>query len=678
MKPKTLKVPMLHFSAAFAPVRQPRSPEALAKAESDNAERRKTVTFYSGATVDRYSWENGRYMLTLSTDPKHVRMDRMKSGAPVLDSHSDYTIGDVLGVVEDAQFADGKGTADLRFSKRDEVTPIWNDVVDGIIKNVSVGFMVYKLKDLSKENDKVKSFLAVDWEPMEVSVVPIGADPGAGFSASSQHPEQEKFTEAEIENFSGASAHSQGDPQMEPTIEQLAAAAAEKLAADKLAAEKLSLTTKPAVTPVALDAGAIITAERFRASEIRKIASAVKLTDAFTAPHIAGATSVEQFRELALNELAAQSAAVDTRSNVAVTRDAADNRREGMTNALLHRFQPQTYKLEEKGREYHSMSLLRMAEECLERTGKSTRGMHKMEMVQFALQSVSDFPNILAATANKTLRSGYEAAPQTWRPLALRESIPDFKLKTLLTLGDVSAFQKINDAGEFKRGSMPEGKETYKLATYGEVIGITRAVIINDDLGAFTRVPMLLGRAAAELENTTVWGVVTANPVLQNDSTAVFDTATHKNYLSSGTVISIASLGLRRAAMRQQTGPGGLFMNLAAKYLVVPTALETVSQQFTSPGLYIAQQSNVNPFASTLTPICEPRLDASSATAWYMFADPNVPGAEVLVYAYLSGQEGVFTETRMGFDVDGVEIKARLDFAAAAIDYRGVQKNAGA
>ena len=50
---------------------------------------------------------------------------------------------------------------------------------------------------------------------------------------------------------------------------------------------------------------------------------------------------------------------------------------------------------------------------------------------------------------------------------------------------------------------------------------------------------------------------------------------------------------------------------------------------------------------------------------------------DTIEYAFLEGQEGVFIETRMGFDVDGVEIKARLDFGAKAIDWRGLYKNPG-
>ena len=51
---------------------------------------------------------------------------------------------------------------------------------------------------------------------------------------------------------------------------------------------------------------------------------------------------------------------------------------------------------------------------------------------------------------------------------------------------------------------------------------------------------------------------------------------------------------------------------------------------------------------------------------------------DTIEYAYLDGQDGVFTETRMGFEVDGMEVKARHDFGAKAIDHRGFYKNPGA
>jgi len=144
-------------------------------------ERRRTVTWYTGATVRRAGWEP--YKLTLSMKPEHVRMQRLASGrAPVLDSHADNRLAHVIGVVEKAWIEKGKGYAELRFSERPDVEPIWNDIRDGIIRNASVGAAIHQLRDVTGEDDKIKSYLAVDWEPMEISIVPIGADMEAGSS----------------------------------------------------------------------------------------------------------------------------------------------------------------------------------------------------------------------------------------------------------------------------------------------------------------------------------------------------------------------------------------------------------------------------------------------------------------------------------------------------------------
>jgi hypothetical protein len=74
--------------------------------------------------------------------------------------------------------------------------------------------------------------------------------------------------------------------------------------------------------------------------------------------------------------------------------------------------------------------------------------------------------------------------------------------------------------------------------------------------------------------------------------------------------------------------------------------------------------------------VVEPRLDASNPNEWFLAADSSQ--IDTVEYAYLEGEQGLYTEQRMGFDVDGLEVKARLDFAAKAIDHRGIWKNPGA
>ena len=139
-----------------------------------------------------------------------------------------------------------------------------------------------------------------------------------------------------------------------------------------------------------------------------------------------------------------------------------------------------------------------------------------------------------------------------------------------------------------------------------------------------------------------------------------------------------AQLAAARAAMAKQTGlDKKTVLNVRPAFLIVPASLELKAEQLVAQNLVPAATSSVVPQSiRTLAPISEPRLDAASATAWYLAASPNQ--IDTIEYAYLEGQQGAYIETRNGFDVDGVEIKCRLDFGAKAIDWRGLYKNPGA
>lgn len=138
------------------------------------------------ADVPRYDWETGkRFYERLSLDPKHVDMSRLASGAaPLLDTHSAWSLASQIGVVESATLEAKRGVATVRFSKRDAVTPVFNDVRDGIIKNVSVGYRVQRFEDTGEVRDGFPVMLATRWMPFEISMVPMGADAGARVRSS--------------------------------------------------------------------------------------------------------------------------------------------------------------------------------------------------------------------------------------------------------------------------------------------------------------------------------------------------------------------------------------------------------------------------------------------------------------------------------------------------------------
>jgi hypothetical protein len=614
--------------------------EALAPADRNG--RTATLTWYTGAAVRRYD-ARGPYEMRFSMDPGAVRMARLASGsAPLLNSHRDFTVDDVIGVITRAWIENGQGKATVRFSTRAAVDPVWQDVQDGILRNASMGVAIHAVEDVTPQGAAMRQVLVTDWEPEEVSLVPVGADPGAGF----------KFERAT-------------GPQEQKMDETITTATGEE------ARDELTVNLDAERQAAAL-------AERTRIREIEKVGRTLGLDARLVAQHVEAGTPIEEFRKLALDEMARRTEETPIRSAAAVvTRDESDTRRAGITAALLHRYDPAVFPLKEDlGRDWAGQTLLDLAKDCLESSGTRTRRLPRHEIAKLAL-STSDFPSILEAVANKTLRQAYEAYPRTFLPFSRRRSAVDFKNINAVQLGEAPSLMKVNEKGEFTHGSIAESKESYKLATYGRIVSITRQTIINDDLGAFTRIPAGFGVAAATLESDTVWGIITSNPNM-GDGVALF----HLNHANlntgAGSALALTGLGAGMAAMAKQKGLDGVtVLNVQPRYLVVPVALQLTAFQMIAPNLAPAKSADLVPdYIRALTPIAEPRLDAASTTAWYLFASPDQ--IDTIEYAYLEGQDGVYIETRQGFDVDGVEIKARLDFGAKAIDWRGLQKNAGA
>jgi len=645
--------------------------------------------FYSGATVPRVDWYSGDpYDLVLSLDAAAVRLDRLNNGAPVCDNHDSFgSVRDQLGVVQRAWVEQGTARATLQFSPREDLAALRTDVKAGIIRNVSMGVWIYTKNETTPKGQDRKQFTAIDWEPYEISLTPVPADPGAVLMSAKEVAANPARAEAVARATSPQEIVTMEDHNLQAgagarTTEELAATAVAIPAAAAVAPAPVLVAPLP-VHPDTLRAEGAA-AERFRAAEIRKVAATGRMSDQFTAGLIDGNVTLADARTRIFEEMAARDAAQPPTHahNPSVTRDSGDVMRQNMAAALLHRFQPQENPLVDgAGREYMGLNLVELARVCLAAKGDTRTGRTRDEVALAAL-STSDFPNILANVANKTLRQGYQAAPRTFAAFCRQVSAKDFKPINRVQLSDLPALQPLNEQGEYHRTAPTDSKQTYALATYGEVVAITRKTIINDDLDAFSRVPFQLGAAAATLESNTVWNVILNNQVMGEDNAALF-VAGHKNLnTGAGSALAVTGLAAARAAMRKQTGPKGTILNLTASYLILPTALETAGLQLLSPLNLIGTTTPgaiIPEWIRSLTPIVEPRLDTLAtygATAWYLATTPGL--VDTIEFCFLEGQDGIYIETRQGFDVDGFEIKARLDFAAAAIDFRGLQRNNGA
>lgn len=597
----------------------------------------------------RSNWFDEPWVEVLGHREGEIDLSRLNGGAPVFLNHgrseTEKAAIRSIGVTQRAWIEGGRGHVEIKLSRREDMKPVLQDLEDGILRNVSVGYRIQERSLTTQRKNEPDEYRVTSWLPMEVTLCDVPADATVGIGRSINNEDE---TMPEVKK---------ADDEINDVV-------------DQPVTEQRSEPVD--IKKIQADAGA---AERKRIAEINQICRSVNIGQDVADDMVERGLNLDEARTEVLNKLASrtESQNVSSRADIVTIRDETETEREMMTAALLHRADTRN-ELPEGARPYAYLSMIEMARDNLSKRGINVKGLSKMGIAERAFHSTSDLPQIFADVANKTLRQAYEAAPRTFQAWARRTSAADFKNINRMSLSDAPSLETVNENGEFKRGTVTDGKETYSLATVGKIIGFSRQSLINDDMSALTRLPMMFATSAAAYESDTVYGIVTTNAAL-SDGVALFH-ATHNNLTGTGTAISVTSLGVARTLMRKQKTPQGKVMNLRPRFLIVPAALETIAAQYVSQQYVAAKSSDYNPFAGALEVIPEARLDDSSATAWYLFADPNQ--IDTIEYAYLEGNEGVFIETRQGFDVDGMEIKARLDFAAKAIDYRGVYKNNGA
>ncbi len=123
----------------------------------------------------------------LDCSSKSMRLQRIKSGAPLL---CDHNTRDQIGVIESVQIgADKVARAVVRFGRSARAEEWFQDVVDGIRSSVSVGYEIHGAK-LVETKDGVDYYRVDDWEPYEVSIVSVPADTsvGVGRAAGEESP----------------------------------------------------------------------------------------------------------------------------------------------------------------------------------------------------------------------------------------------------------------------------------------------------------------------------------------------------------------------------------------------------------------------------------------------------------------------------------------------------------
>ena len=302
------------------------------------------IRFTTGADVLRSDYFEGTYIERLLCDPENVRLGRLNAGASFLDTHNSWELDAVIGSVVPgtARMQDGGGDCTIQLSKSARAADTVTDIRDGVIRNISVGYVIHAFTRTEPTDGSPALMIATDWEPVEISAVPVPADPGAQVRAATRTAAGVRMTPCIVtraqstpnKEASMADDSKAADKAAAPTPPAPASAATDPKpsatdaggADASKATDPVKVHDTPAGTAVVTPKGVEITdpgdalpvsvqrklddmvakavsGERERINEIRAMSRKHGL-DTLGADHAERGTSVQRFKDVVLDELA--------------------------------------------------------------------------------------------------------------------------------------------------------------------------------------------------------------------------------------------------------------------------------------------------------------------------------------------------------------------------------------
>ena len=591
---------------------------------------------YGGAKMSLWGW------------PKPVVVDlagmTIPEEVPLLADHENHTLGRV-GVVR-AKPVDGHLAIEGEVVAEGEVAEaIVNQAKAGAAWQLSIGAEV-EASELVQEGRRTVNgaeheapFYHITKSTLrEVSVVAVGADRNTRMNVTATL------------NLTG-----QTPPSMKPEIPDM------KDAKPVVAAEPAAPAQNPAQKPVeaamppapapdpALAAQEAIKAERGRVAEIRKVCAGefpdieAKAVDEGWDLNRTTAAVLAAYRQrepvTAPNVIVKAEARPDRK-----TLEAAVCLRAGISEDVVAKDYGE--QVAEAAMPDRDLPLRGLLAECLRIEGKSAPRSMDNEAIKASFSTVS-LPGILGNVANKKLLQSYKAQPVIATKLCTEGDLNDFKESDRFRLTDVGDLQPVAADGEIKEGGLAEEPARNQIDTYAKKFCLTRKMVINDDLGAFLKVPVAMGNRAARLIDQLFFRRLLANPA-QLDGNPLFGKQ-HKNLLS-GATSALGADSLKKAIQLflDQVDADGQPIAVEPRILLVPTALKHQALELTRgttlimsgadtptlrPALNILSDENLEVVSSPY--LANAKYEGASETAWYLFGQPGT--VDTFEIGYLKG-----------------------------------------
>lgn len=250
---------------------------------------------------------------------------------------------------------------------------------------------------------------------------------------------------------------------------------------------------------------------------------------------------------------------------------------------------------------------------------------------------------ILNNVLNKTFKESWENFNSVVDKIAMTNVNRDLRTGYFVDYSIVGNLQEVAQDGEIKTVTLTSPEVKTKVKTYACNLTLTEEMLINDDLGAFARIPKKLARKIRVLREKMAFKVL-------EDNLATFCTTAKGNKLSSNNALNIAGYNAAAAALKTLETDGSTpdspeFTDAEGKFVLVPPTLlptaETLYRDTKCDLVGLGSNPMTNPHVGRYSPLSSAYWSSSfnsqTNTQWAMFTDPEEAAA--LIISHLQGQE---------------------------------------
>ena len=583
---------------------------------------------------------------------------------PLVDSHDRSTIENILGSVREIRHEGSEVIGRLFFSSSENAQKALAMVKEGHLDSGSVGYEQVESSWIPEGENLAHNgreyagpmLLTKQWALKEFSLVAIGADPNAKAREAAETPKVEQVTTSREAVSEISKEKTEMKNNENKTVEQ------------------------PQIVDVEAIKRAALVAEQTRSAKITELCARHGCPE-LAADFIRSNASIESVQDKILDALASRTTPLSTAKapEIEIGKEDSEKFREAAVDGIILRSGMRLEKPAEGAQKFRTLSLIEVARAACEHKGISTHFMGKLEILERAL-STSDFPNILANVANKSVAIGYAAARQTWRLWAKAGSLPDFKASKRVRLSDMPEMTENLPGEEIDQAVISDNGEEVTLKTYARRLVITRQALINDDTGLFNSIFRMFGNRAGNQIEAAAYAVLTGNPTMSDtgklfNTTAVTTAGGHANQASSGALVSSTTVNAGMIAMGAQVGEKGTVLSLQPRFIVggfnnkMPSEILTNSTQQTDATYNV----DFNPFKGQLVSITSGHITTKK---WFLIADPSE--IDTVEVAFLDGRDTptLYQVDNQG-DILGRAFVGYIDYAAKALEWRGMYYNPG-